>query len=100
MIDPSWSVEEPDPRDPVDVSAPQGGPVSAHYLLAALRRRRLFVVACVLLGGILGAVYFAVVPAQRDATVQILLTHDPTLGSGSVIATDLSLLRTRTVAQT
>jgi capsular polysaccharide biosynthesis protein len=99
MIDPSWHVEEPDPGEPVDVTATQGGPVSAHYLLAALRRRRAVVVLCALLGGILGAVYAAVVPAQRDATVQLLLNHDPALGSASAIATDVSLLRTGKVAE-
>ena len=98
MIDPSWRVDEPDPGDPVDVGAPQGGPVSLHFLLSALRRRRVFVVASLVVGGVLGAVYFAAVPAQREATVQLLLSHDPTIGSSSAIATDMSLLRTRSVA--
>jgi capsular polysaccharide biosynthesis protein len=98
VIDPSWSVDEPEPGESVALGDVQGGPVSLHFLLSALRRRSRVWVTCALAGALLGALYFAAVPTKSEATVTLLLHHDPQTAPASAMATDLALLETRRVA--
>jgi capsular polysaccharide biosynthesis protein len=98
VIDPSWSIDDPEPGEGVAVGDVQGGPVSLHFLLSALRRRWRLWVSCALVGMFLGGCYFALVPTKGEATVTLLLNHDPQTNPTSAMATDLSLLQTRRVA--
>ena len=98
MIDTSWRVED---GEPDNGSAAVASPslVSLHFLRSALRRRwKVWVsiaVACMLLG----AAWNVVVPAKGVGTVTLLLSHDPATDATTAMETDISLLRTRTVAQ-
>ena len=52
-----------------------------------------------LLGTLAGAAFPAVVPAGRSATTTLYLSHDPTADQARAMATDVSLLTTRAVAE-
>jgi hypothetical protein len=97
MIDPTWRVEDTDP-DNLAGGSPQPSLVSLHFLLGALRRQwRLWVtLACA--GLLLGLTWAVVVPAKSVGTVTVLLTHDASTDPEQAMATELNLLRTRTVA--
>jgi capsular polysaccharide biosynthesis protein len=96
MIDTSWHVEDPGPDEAPARPAP--GLVNWHFLRSALRRRWRVWVAAALVGMMLGIAWTTALPSKSHGTVTILLAHDE--GTDPVIAmsTDLSLLRTRTVA--
>lgn len=96
MITP-WRIPEQDASDvPVDT----GLLVSLHFLLAALRRRWRTWVGMTLLGVMLGVGWVSLVPATSTGTVTLFLAHDPNVEPDVAMATDVSLLRTRTVAAT
>jgi len=99
MIDTSWRIEDPDP-DEVSVGGPSTGFVSLHFLRSALRRRWPVWVAAALVGMTLGIAWTAAVPSKSQGTVTLLLAHDPGVDPATAMSTDVSLLRTRTVAQT
>lgn len=97
MREPTWRVDEVDEAD----SNLRGEPVelvSLHFLRNALRRRRHLWVGLALLGVGIGLCFSVLVPAQAQATTTLLLAHAPDADPGMAITTDLSLLRTRTVA--
>lgn len=99
MIDTSWRIEDPDPEE-VSVGGPSTGFVSLHFLRSALRRRWPVWVAAALVGMMLGIAWTAAVPSKSHGTVTLLLAHDPGVDPATAMSTDVSLLRTRTVAQT
>lgn len=98
MIDTSWRIEDPDP-DEVSVGGPSSGFVSLHFLRSALRRRWPVWVATALVGMMLGIAWTVAVPSKSHGTVTLLLAHDAGVDPTTAMSTDVSLLRTRTVAQ-
>lgn len=99
MIDPLWR-EEDESRFVESYSAlPQPALVTLHFLRDALRRSRWLCLAFVVVGGLLGATAVAVLPAPSSGTVSLLLAHDPDVDSALAMENDVSLLRTRAVAE-
>lgn len=98
MIDTSWRIEDPDPEEPV-VGSTSSGFVSLHFLRSALRRRWWVWVAAAVAGMMLGIAWTVLVPMKGQGTVTLLLTHETGTDPAVAMATDVSLLRTRTVAQ-
>jgi capsular polysaccharide biosynthesis protein len=97
MIDPTWRVEETDPDDLAGSSQP--ALVSLNFLLAALRRRWRFWAAFAAAGLLLGLAYVVLVPPTSVGTVTVVLTHDSSTDPEQAMATELSILRTRSVAE-
>lgn len=97
MIDTSWRIEGADGDQ--GSTGPATGFVSLHFLRSALRRRWKTWVSIALAGLLLGAAWNVLVPARGVGTVTLLLTHDPSTDATTAMETDISLLRTRTVAQ-
>lgn len=97
MIDSSWHIEEPAPDEVVAVGAP-GTLVTLHFIRSALRRRWRVWGAFACLGMLLGLVWTVAIPAKSVGTATLLLAHDPTTDPDQAMSTDVSLLRTRTLA--
>lgn len=93
---PVWRIEDPDPAIPAPAHAP--ALVSLHYLRAALRRARRIWLGLALLGLLAGIGYSVLVPPPATGTVTLLLEHDPSEDGPTAMATDVSMLRTRAVA--
>ena len=72
--------------------------VSLHFLLAALRRRRLTLVVSALLGTMLATLFLVLVPAGHQARATMLLVNDSQVDPARAAATDLGLLGSRVVA--
>jgi capsular polysaccharide biosynthesis protein len=98
MSFPAWEVNELDAGDPSIPGRPLPALVSLHFLRAAVRRRR---VACLLFGllGLFGGFgYLIVAPPGYQASAALLLAHDATADPTLAMATDITLLNTRSVA--
>jgi hypothetical protein len=82
-----------------DQASPETTPtiVSLHFVRTALRRRLL---VCVLFAafGLFAAGTFLLAFPSHQAKAALILTHDSDVDSSRAMATDLSLLKTRTVA--
>ncbi|WP_088289173.1 hypothetical protein [Kineosporia sp. A_224] len=98
MIPAVWDVPAADPGDPSGPGRPAPSLVSLHYLRAALRRRLRTCVLAAALGLGAGAAYLVAVPPPQAATTTLVLTHEVQQDPARAMATDVSLLRTRTVA--
>ncbi|GAA2143060.1 hypothetical protein GCM10009844_15010 [Nocardioides koreensis] len=98
MIDTSWRIEDPDP-DEAEGNGPATGFVSLHFLRSALRRRWKVWVAAAITGLLLGLAWNFGMPAKGHGTVTLLMSHDPATEQTVAMDTDVSLLRTRTVAE-
>jgi capsular polysaccharide biosynthesis protein len=98
MIDTSWRIEDPDPEES-SVGSTASGFVSLHFLRSALRRRWPVWVAAAVAGMLLGIAWTLAVPTKGQGTVTLMLAHDSGTDPAVAMATDVSLLRTRTVAQ-
>jgi uncharacterized protein involved in exopolysaccharide biosynthesis len=97
MIESSWHIEEPAPDEATTVGqAPVL--VTLHFLRTALRQRWRVWVGLGCVGMILGLASTFAFPAKSTGTVTLLLAHDPTTEQSQAMATDVSLLSTRTVA--
>jgi uncharacterized protein involved in exopolysaccharide biosynthesis len=96
MIDPTWRVDDPEPDELGGRDQP--ALVSLHFLLSALRRRWRFWAAFACAGLLAGIAWVVVVPPTSVGTVTVLLTHDSSTDPEQAMATELSLLRTRAVA--
>lgn len=97
MTDSSWRVEASDAQA---LAAPSGGfgLVSLHFVHSALRRQWRVWVGLGCLGLMLGASWTMLVPTKDIGTVSLMLAHDPASDPAQSMATDVSLLRTATVA--
>lgn len=92
----SWQV--PEQRE--EGTSDSGLLVSLHFLMAALRRRWRTWTGIALVAVVLGVAWVALVPPRSTGTVTLMLAHDPGVEPSLAMATDISLLRTRTVATT
>ena len=95
----AWNIPDVAPEEPDDPVRPFAALVSIHYLRNAIRRRWLRCALPAVLGLLLAGAFLAVNPAMPTASATLILTHDQNADPNSAIATDISLLTTRTVAQ-
>jgi hypothetical protein len=95
----AWRIED----DVVGVRetslAPGGGTVSLAFIRGTLRRLWYVWVGSTLVGAALAAGWLTLVPPHSVGSVTLLLAHDPGTDADAAMATDVRLLRTRTVAQ-
>lgn len=98
MTQRSWNVEDDLPEEDSDARQYALTIVTLHYVRGAVRRRWAICAAAAFLGAILGVAFAFLVPAQSQGTVTLLLTHDVGSDPATGMATDISLLRTRAVA--
>ena len=94
-----WNIPDDGPDEPGDQARPFATLVSFHYLRAAVRRRRRVCAAFALVGLLLAVGYLLTNPAMRTATTTLRLTHSAEADPAGAIATDMSLVKTRTVAE-
>jgi capsular polysaccharide biosynthesis protein len=94
----AWNIPDVAPEDPYEPGRPYGALVTFHYVRAAVRRRWLRCLLPGLIGLVLAVGFLAVSPPT--ATTTLLLTRVATNDATSPMATDMSLLTTRAVAQT
>lgn len=97
MRERGWQVDD---QDEDELVVPESMPllVSLHFLRAALRRRWLLWTSFALVGLVLGVFLSVGVAAKSDATTTLLLAHDPGKDPTLAMATDVSMLSTRTLA--
>jgi len=95
----AWNIPDVAPDDPGDAVRPLAALVSFHYLRAAVRRRWLRCLLLALVGLLLASAFLAASPALPTATTTLLLTHDANVEPQGAMATDVSLLSTRGVAE-
>lgn len=93
-----WNIPDGMTDDSGDAAGPLATLVSFHYLRAAVRRRWHGCVAAALIGMLLAAGYLAMKPAVHTASTTVRLVHDQGADPSGAIATDISLVATRTVA--
>ncbi len=87
-----------DDEDQTSTSRPIPSLVSLHFLRSALRRRWWVCVLCVVLGLLASVAFLVASPVSHQAKAALVLAHDPQVDSSRAMATDISLLTTRTVA--
>lgn len=97
MTNASWRIDDPEPQP---LAATSGGPglVSLHFVLTALRREWRVWAGLAAIGMLLGVAWSLHSPPKDVATVTLMLAHDPATDPAQSMATDVSLLRTGTVA--
>jgi capsular polysaccharide biosynthesis protein len=95
----AWDIPDVTHENSADQARPLAALVSFHYLRAAVRRRRRVFVLLALLGVLLGVAFLVATPAPRTATTTLRLTHQDGVDPSGAIATDISLMTTRTVAE-
>jgi hypothetical protein len=95
----SWRVDD---LELEDEAAPASQPLlaSLHFLRGALRRSWRVWVSFAVIGLLLGFTLNIALPAKSQGTVTLLLAHDPGTDPALAMATDVSLLSTRTLAET
>lgn len=93
----SWQIEDAEPTT-APVGVPLGGMVSLHFVRSTLLRRWKALAAAASAGLLLGVV-LALLPAPSIGTVTLYLAHDTGSDPTTAMATDVTLLRTRAVAQ-
>ena len=96
MIAARWDVPL-DEDDETTARRPIPTLVSLHFLRSALRRRWWVCALCTVLG-LLASVTFLVASPASQAKAALVLAHDPQVDASRAMATDVSLLMTRTVA--
>jgi capsular polysaccharide biosynthesis protein len=95
----AWNIPDVAPDETADPARPLAALVSFHYLRAAVRRRRLRFLLTAMSGLLLAGAFLAMSPALPTATTTLMLTHDANADPSGAMATDVSLLSTRTVAE-
>jgi capsular polysaccharide biosynthesis protein len=95
----AWDTPEVAPDDPGDPARPIATLVSFHYLRAAVRRRWRFCALFAIVGVLLGVAFLVANPAPYTATTTLRLTHPEQVDPSGAIATDISLVTTRAVAE-
>ena len=98
MIAQRWEVPESDGGDQNSAGRRLPTLVSMHFIRSALRRRRLACVLCAVVGLFASVAFLVVSPASHEAKTALVLAHDPQADPSRAVATDVSLLKTRTVA--
>jgi capsular polysaccharide biosynthesis protein len=94
----SWRIE-----DPGSASGAPAAPsllVSLHFMMAALRRRWRTCAVLATVGALMGLAAIFLLPTSSVGTVTIRLAHAEGADPSAAMSTDVSLLRTRIVAQT
>jgi len=94
----AWNISDGAADDPEDPAHPLATLVSFHYLRAAVRRRRRVFVLFALVGVLLAVGYLATNPTLHTASTTLRLSHPDDADPTGAIATDISLVNTRTVA--
>jgi capsular polysaccharide biosynthesis protein len=92
-----WEIPGPDDDEQAG-RRPIPRVVSLHFVRTALRRRWLVCVLSAVLGLLMAAAFLVAFPTSHQAKASLVLTHDPQVEPTRAMATDVSLLRTRTVA--
>jgi capsular polysaccharide biosynthesis protein len=95
----AWNIAGVAPEEPGDPAGPIPTLVSFHYLRAAVRRRWRFCALFALVGMLLAVAFLVAGPASPTATTTLRLTHGEQAEPSGAVATDISLLATRTVAE-
>ena len=72
--------------------------VSLHFVRTTLRQRMLVCVLCAALGLLAAGMFMVAFPPPHEAKAALVLTHDPEVDPSRAMATNVSLLNTRTVA--
>ena len=72
--------------------------VSLHFVRTTLRQRLLVCVLCAALGLLAAGTFMLVFPPPHEAKAALVLTHDPEVDPSRAMATNVSLLNTRTIA--
>ena len=98
MIAQRWEVPESDGGDQNSAGRRLPTLVSMHFIRSALRRRRVTCVLCAVVGLFASVAFLVVSPASHEAKTALVLAHDPQADPSRAMATDVSLLNTRTVA--
>jgi capsular polysaccharide biosynthesis protein len=98
MISAQWDAVD---FDDDQASSSRAAPilVSLHFVRSALRRRWLMCVLSAVLGLLAAATMLVAFPALHDAKATLVLVHDPLDEPSQAMATDVSLLQTRTLAE-
>ena len=97
MSDSAWRVDELEDEPPSTTPA-SPALVTLHFLLTALRRRWPVWVGLGCVGVLLGLGWALTLPPKTVGTVSLLLAHPPDADPQQALSTDVSLLRTRTLA--
>ena len=95
----SWHIEDDVAGGRETELAAAGGMVSLAFVRATLRRLWYVWVGSMVLGASLAACWVTLVTPPSVGTVTLLLAHDPSTQPDAAMATDVSLLNTRAVAQ-
>lgn len=73
--------------------------VSLHFIRTALRRRLLACVLVTVLGLLAAGAFLVAFPLPHQAKASLVLAYDPAMDPSRAMATNVSLLQTRTVAE-
>ena len=95
----TWRIEDDPARRREDELLPARGTVSIAFVRGTLLRLWYVWVGSTLLGAALAFSWLALVPPTSVGVVSLLLAHDPSTDQDTAMATDVTLLKTRTVAQ-
>ena len=98
MTQRSWDIPDFEDEDQTVSGRPSPTLVSFHFIRTALQRRWLVVVLSPILGLLAAVAFLVAFPASHDAKASLVLAHDPEVEPSRAMATDVSLLKTRTVA--
>jgi len=97
MSDRAWRLDEL-AQQPLAAESPSPSLVTMHFLLNALRRRWPVWIGLGCAGMLLGTMWAVTLPPASVGTVTLFLAHDPGVDPLQAQSTDVSLLRTRTLA--
>ena len=98
MTQARWDVSEFDVDNQASTERPIPTLVSLHFVRSALRRRWLVCVLAGVLGLLAAGAFLVASTGSHTAKATLVLAHDPQVDPSRAMATDVSLLGTRTVA--
>jgi hypothetical protein len=98
MTPATWETPRAEDDDPSTAGGPLPTLVSLHFLRSALRRRRVVCLLSALLGLLAGAAFLLAFPTPHSANAMLVLSHESPVDPSAPLATDVSLLTSRTVA--
>ena len=98
MIGTRWGISDLDEDQQTSPGRPAPSLVSLHFVRSALLRRWLVCVLSAVLGLLMAMAFLVAFPTSHQAKAALVLAHDPQVEPSRAMATDVSLLRTRTVA--